>query len=86
MDHDELDRRAALYRVVDNAAALHRALDTLAPEAAARIGLTVADLDRISLLTSRALWSSTSDLHQRGEDELAHRVIARAAELEAGSD
>ena len=80
---DDLDARARLHHAVAQLAASHRALEALSPAAAARIGLTADDMDRIALLTSRSLWASTADLNQRGEDELAARVIARAAELEA---
>jgi hypothetical protein len=83
MDTDEdLDSRAVLYRVVQQAAPLHRILSALPDAAASRIGLTAGDLDRLSRLTSRALWASTSDLHERGEHEYAARVVERAAELE----
>lgn len=39
------------------------------------------DLDRVALLTSRALWASTADMNQAGRDADAAQVIARAAEL-----
>lgn len=77
----DLESRAALYRVVQTGAPLVNALDALTPEAAARIGLTEADRDRLSRIFGRALWASTADLHQLGEFDLAHQVTARAAEL-----
>lgn len=77
----DLESRAQLYRVVMVAPQLVAALEALSPEAAARIGLTEADRDRLSQIFGRALWVSTADLHQLGEFDLAHQVTARAAEL-----
>lgn len=82
MDPDELENRAQLHLAVTRLAATHRALTALTPGAATRIGLTAADMDRIGLLTSRALWSSTADLHQVGRREEAAQVIARAVEID----
>ncbi|MGC5023587.1 hypothetical protein ACLQ3K_02435 [Tsukamurella sp. DT100] len=79
----DVESRAQLYRVVQRGAALANLLDTLPAEAVARIGLTGEDRDRLSQLTSRALWASTADLHQSKADDLARRVTARAAELDA---
>ena len=79
----DIESRAQLYRVVQRGAALANLLDTLPDEAVARIGFTDADRNRLSQLTSRALWASTADLHQNKADDLARRVTARAAELDA---
>jgi len=79
-DHES---RAQLHRVVLRGAALINLLDKLPDAAVARIGLTSEDRDRLSQLTSRALWASTADLHQNGGHDLARRVTARAAELDA---
>ncbi|RDH13755.1 hypothetical protein [Tsukamurella pulmonis] len=79
----DVESRAQLYRVVQRGAALANLLDTLPAEAVACIGLTGEDRDRLSQLTSRALWASTADLHQNKADDLARRVTARAAELDA---
>ncbi|KXP08797.1 hypothetical protein [Tsukamurella pseudospumae] len=78
---DDLETRAALYRVMQQAAALHRLLCSLPPDAAKRV--TGGEKDAISLLASRCLWTSTADLNQRGEHAYAQRVIERAAELAA---
>lgn len=79
---DDLETRAALYRVVQQAAALHRLLCSLPPDAAKRV--TGGQKDAISQLASSALWASTADLNQRGKHAYAQRVIERAAELAAG--
>ncbi|SLJ23846.1 Uncharacterised protein [Mycobacteroides abscessus subsp. abscessus] len=81
----DVESRAQLRLFVQRVGALSELLAEWLrenPAAASRIGLTTADTDRINQLTSRAHWASTADLFQRGEDELALRVIARAAELE----
>jgi hypothetical protein len=77
---DELETRAALYRVALQAAQLHRTLRSLPPHAAKLT--TGGDADSISRLASRMLWASTADLNQRREYALAQRVVERAAELE----
>jgi hypothetical protein len=81
LSDDELQQRAQLHRVVAAAAALHTRLAALPDAPRSRIGVTAADLDRISWLASGALWRSTADLHQVGRDVDA--VIARAAETDA---
>ncbi|MGX9294432.1 hypothetical protein [Tsukamurella paurometabola] len=73
---DDLETRASLYRVAQQAAALHRLLAALPPGAARRV--TGGEKDTISQLASRALWSSTADLHQQGRSEYAAEVVARA--------
>ncbi|MCF8590031.1 hypothetical protein [Gordonia liuliyuniae] len=72
---DDLVTRAALYRVAQQATALHRTLSSLPPDASRRI--TGGDLDAVSQLASRALWRSTADLHERGEHEYARQVVER---------
>ena len=81
MDTDELETRAALRRVAEQAGELHRLLSTLPPDAAKRI--TGGELDAISQLASRALWSSTADLHQQGRHEDAKQVVERGKGGEA---
>ncbi|MGC5024385.1 hypothetical protein ACLQ3K_06470 [Tsukamurella sp. DT100] len=73
---DDLETRASLYCVAQQAAALHRLLAVLPPDAARRV--TGGEKDTISQLTSRALWSSTADLHQQGRSEYAKQVVAQA--------
>ncbi|MFD9829065.1 hypothetical protein ACFWXB_16455 [Tsukamurella tyrosinosolvens] len=73
---DDLETRASLYRVAQQAAALHRLLVALPPGAARRI--SGGEKDTISQLASRALWSSTADLHQQGRYEYPKQVVARA--------
>lgn len=71
--------RAALHRVKNAAIALLGELDELPSAARERIGATAQDADRVGFLAHRALWSSTADLNQRGEDDLTRRdVIDRA--------
>lgn len=77
----DLETRAALYRVAQQAAQLHRTLSALPPDANKRI--TGGDLDAVSQLASRMLWASTADLHEQGRDAYAKQVVARAAELAA---
>ncbi|GAA1089691.1 hypothetical protein [Tsukamurella spumae] len=72
----DLETRAALHRVAMQAAALHRTLTSLPPDASRRI--TSGEMDTLSQLASRALWASTSDLHERGEHGYAAEVVARA--------
>lgn len=81
MDDTDLEARAHRYRVMQHAAALHRALAAMPPEAARLT--TGGDRDAVSHLASRMLWASTADLNQRGEHEYAQQVVARAAELAA---
>lgn len=81
MDDTELEARAHRYCVMQHAAALHRALAAMPPEAARLT--TGGERDTVSQLASRMLWASTADLHERGEHEHAARVVARAAELAA---
>lgn len=76
MDPDELETRAALRRVAEQAAVLHRTLSSLPPEASRRI--TGGEMDTVSQLASRALWSSTADLHKQGRHEDAKEVVERA--------
>jgi len=76
MDTDELETRAALRRVAEQAAELHRLLSTLPPDAAKLT--TGGDKDAVSQLASRMLWSSTADLHEQGRVEYAKLVIQRA--------
>lgn len=73
---DDLDTRASLYCVAQQAAALHRLLAVLPPDAARRV--TGGEKDTNSQLASRMLWSSTADLHQQGRYEYAKQVVARA--------
>ncbi|GAA4676635.1 hypothetical protein [Gordonia humi] len=80
----DLETRAALYRVAQQAAALHRLLTSLPPDASRRI--SAGEMDRVSQLASHALWASTADLHERGEYAYAKQVVARAAELAAGEE
>ncbi len=77
----DLETRAALHQVAMQAAALHRALTSLPADARKRI--TGGEMDAVSQLASRALWSSTSDLYERGEYQYVEQVVARAAELAA---
>lgn len=81
MDDTDLEARAHRYRVMQHAAALHRALAAMPPDASRRI--TGGEMDAVSQLASRALWSSTADLNQQGRYVESDRVIARAAELAA---
>ncbi|MEC4615721.1 hypothetical protein [Tsukamurella tyrosinosolvens] len=73
---DDLETRASLYRVAQQAAALPRLLAALPLGAARRV--TGGEKDTISQLASRMLWSSTADLHQQGRYEYAKQVVARA--------
>lgn len=66
------------------AAALHRALAAMPPDASRRI--TGGDLNAVGQLASRMLWASTADLNQQGRFAESKQVIARAAELEAERD
>ncbi|WP_435594770.1 hypothetical protein [Tsukamurella tyrosinosolvens] len=75
-DDDDLESRSSLYRVAQQAAGLHRLLAALPPDAARRV--TGGEKDTVSQLASRALWSSTADLHQQGRGEYAKQVIERA--------
>ncbi len=77
----DLETRASLHRVAMQAEQLHRLLTSLPPDAARRI--TGGEKDAVSQLASRALWSSTADLHQQGRSEYVKQVVARAAELAA---
>ncbi|MBS4104276.1 hypothetical protein [Tsukamurella paurometabola] len=80
----DLETRAALYRVAQQAAQLHRTLSALPPDANKRI--TGGDLDAVSQLASRMLWASTADLHEQGRHAYAQQVVERAAELAAEED
>lgn len=72
----DLETRAALCRVAQQAAALHRTLTSLPPDARRRI--TGGEKDAVSQLASHALWASTADLHQQGRSEYAAEVVAQA--------
>ncbi|NMD56557.1 MULTISPECIES: hypothetical protein [Tsukamurella] len=76
----DLETRASLHRVAMQAAALHRTLRSLPPDANRRI--TGGDLDAVSQLASRALWCSTSDLYERGEHDYAAQVVEHARAME----
>ncbi|MBN7463497.1 hypothetical protein PP568_06690 [Mycobacteroides abscessus] len=84
----DLESRAQLRRLERRAGDLHQFLSELvreSPAAASRIGITDETVSWVNQLAGRAYWASTADLFQRGEDEFARRVIARAEELEEQS-
>ncbi|BDD80664.1 hypothetical protein TPB0596_04270 [Tsukamurella pulmonis] len=81
MDDTDLESRAHRHLVMQHAAALHRALAAMPPDAARLT--TGGDRDAVSQLASRMLWASTEDLNEQGRYAESKQVVARAAELAA---
>ncbi|KXP12705.1 hypothetical protein AXK57_00135 [Tsukamurella pulmonis] len=61
---------------MQHAAALHRALAAMPPEAARLT--TGGDRDAVGQLASRMLWASTADLNEQGRYFESKQVVARA--------
>lgn len=81
---DDLETRAALYRVTQQATALHRTLSSLPPDAARRI--TAGEMDTVSQLARSTHEASIGDLNQAGRQAFAQQVTAHATEMEGTAD
>lgn len=77
---NDLETRAALYRVTQQATALHRTLSSLPPDARKRI--TGCEMDTVSELARSTYEASIGDLNTTGRQAFAQQVTAHATETE----
>lgn len=80
----DLETRAALHRIAMHAAALHRLLTALPPDARKRI--TSGEMDTVSELARSTYEASIGGLNTSGRQAFAQQVTAHAAEMEGATD